>query len=281
MTDSVIAESSIVDATAADDATRRRWRRQLEKLGYLYRYRSLEQCERVERTVAQSKCFFSTYEALNDPFDGKIAMDSHASPERIRSYWEAHLREEGVVLDDEHRARIQLFIDRKDEPHVQRELAATAAEETAKWGVLCLSERPDDIPMWAYYADSQKGVCLRFNVSKLFETDNRFVPFRVSYVKDYPRCGFYRDSRFRRAQVTMATKAHEWRHEREWRYIRERGGEEYDFAPGALDGIIMGCMIDPAHEARLRALVTGKEPKIELLRARPAERAFRLEIGPV
>src|SRR5689334_20644833 len=149
----------IVDETPSDRAVREGWAARLENIGYLYRYRAIHPFSRIKDIVLRSRLYFPCFRNLNDPFDGKIQLDFTSSPETIRTFWEAHLRERGLPVDH---ARIQAFIDGRDDPAVQAEIHTHYQHEVDKLGVVCFSEPPGDIPMWAYYADSQKGVCLRF-----------------------------------------------------------------------------------------------------------------------
>jgi hypothetical protein len=149
-----------------------------------------------------------------------------------------------------------------------------------KLGVACFSEPPDDIPMWAYYADSQRGVCLRFVAPLLLKWEGCLPPIPVSYLPEYPEVQFYQDTVFDRTRLTVGAKAKVWEHEREWRIVRSAGRGPHRFDPAALDGIILGCGVSERNEERIRKLVAQRDPPIDVLRARPAERAFKLDIVP-
>ena len=71
------------------------------------------------------------------------------------------------------------------------------------------------------------------------------------------------------------------RDEREWRIVRHDGGPgPVTFQPVALDGIIMGCRMSREDESRVRDVLACRDPGVELLQARPAERAFTLVVEP-
>jgi hypothetical protein len=78
----------------------------------------------------------------------------------------------------------------------------------------------------------------------------------------------------------VATKAKVWKHEREWRIVRDDGARTYDFDPAALDGIILGCRISARDERRVRDVVARRTPRIELLKAVQDEKVFKLKIVP-
>src|SRR5262249_53331053 len=52
------------------------------------------------------------------------------------------------------------------------------------FGVLCLSECPDDILLWSHYADSHRGLCLEFDVAGYSEVFPRL--HAVKYQDEYP-----------------------------------------------------------------------------------------------
>lgn len=70
--------------------------------------------------------------------------------------------------------------------------------------VSCFSERNDSILMWAYYANSHKGICVEYDFS---DKENKRRVGRVLYKKlrNFNSNNWYR------------IKANCWRHEREWR----------------------------------------------------------------
>ena len=52
------------------------------------------------------------------------------------------------------------------------------------FGVLCLSECPDDILLWSHYADSHRGLCLEFDVAGYSGVFPRL--HAVKYANEYP-----------------------------------------------------------------------------------------------
>lgn len=256
-------------------ATLAEWGRRVELLDHLYRYRSLrgEGFGRLYDVTVRSELFFSSYAKLNDPFDGGVWPTPEGTEQEKRAFWERRVRE-GVATQAQVDHLITLSPD--DERKLMRD---RIGEEVATYGVSCLSEIPDDLPMWAYYADSHMGICLRFRVPSLVGWDDSML-MPLTYLVDYPAFAFYRVSGFRRTQLLVAMKAKVWEHEREWRIVRHAGLGPVQFDPGALDGVILGCRVSPDDEARVKDLVARRKPKIELLRAVPAEREFKLNIQP-
>src|SRR5437667_11515658 len=62
----------------------------------------------------------------------------------------------------------------------------------AKWGVLCLSRRRDDILMWSHYCASHTGFVLGFDVLRCPELF--VIPLNVKYDASYPAYHYLRES---------------------------------------------------------------------------------------
>jgi hypothetical protein len=263
------------DDTPEDKATIAHWGERVEKLGHLYHYKGLrgEGFARLYDVTVRNELFFSSYGKLNDPFDGGVLPTAEGTEQEKRVFWERHVRE-SIITQAEVDALIAL------PPDEQRKLMRDRTRrEVASFGVACFSEIPDDIPMWAYYADSHSGICLRFRVPSLLGVkDSRLIP--LTYLDEYPAFSFYRGSAFRRAQLLVAMKANVWSHEKEWRMVRPAGHGVVQLDPSALDGVILGCRIESADEDRVKDLIERRRPMIELLRAAPADREFKLDIQP-
>jgi hypothetical protein len=85
------------------------------------------------------------------------------------------------------------------------------AEAARKFGVLCFSEKKDDLLQWAHYADHHKGICLGFDIG----TEGKFG--QVKYVTKrtpFPK-RMLRDVEF--MWKLLSTKSAHWEYEKEWR----------------------------------------------------------------
>jgi hypothetical protein len=135
--------------------------------------------------------------------------------------------------------------------------------------------------MWAYYAEGQRGLCLRFKAQSLKEPLEDCHPaIPVEYVPEHPTVSFFRDTGFKRGILQWGTKADFWMHECEWRIVRREGEKSSPFKPSALDGVILGCNIEQEYEDRVRAVLDRRVPRVELLRAVLHPKRFELRIVP-
>lgn len=159
--------------------------------------------------------------------------------------------------------------------------------------ILSLSDRADNFLMWSYYAAGHNGYGLVFDAA----VPPIAAAVRVKYSSRHPAVYLnQRDMRGIAVQV-LATKARQWRHEREWRVIASQHNAErmgfqrlrpasergyYAQLPrNALVGVIVGDQLfNSSHGNDVLDLLR----KAPLLRAWVAEinrRAFRIVLRPL
>lgn len=103
-------------------------------------------------------------------------------------------------------------------PVVSRQIYKSSNENL---GVLCLTEKPDNLLMWAHYADHHRGVVIEFDEKHDFFNrrvgpQDEFRHFRkVLYSESRPTI-FLNDST---AVDFFYFKSKEWEYEQEWRLI--------------------------------------------------------------
>ncbi|AVA23039.1 MULTISPECIES: DUF2971 domain-containing protein [unclassified Rhizobium] len=170
---------------------------------------------------------------------------------------------------------------------------AKAAKLLEDLKILCLTVRPDNSLMWAHYADSHKGVILRFRSIPAF--DSPYGAARpIEYVDQVPPLVseiqladiFAGVGTLDRAGIldrAVYTKSTEWAYEEEWR-LNSGGGrrpgelfEDVPFGRNELDGLIFGLRTSADDRAELTAL-SSNYPNVELLVASRSENAFGLVI---
>ncbi|OOG51139.1 DUF2971 domain-containing protein [Polaromonas sp. C04] len=139
--------------------------------------------------VLRDQCIrFSSPAVLNDPFELKPHLAALATPEyaaaELQRALPRVLAEELAQLPAELRALVpekvlQAFL-KAQLPAIQKSLDGTSAQmmpllqETMArkleelLGVLCLSESPKSLLMWAHYADSHRGFVVQFDETSPF-----------------------------------------------------------------------------------------------------------------
>jgi hypothetical protein len=164
----------------------------------------------------------------------------------------------------------------------------------AKTKVICFSEVPDSILMWAYYAEQQKGAVLCFRAPE--GIDSGLLEARpLNYSKDVPplvteefladmSAGLVKMDPKALMERMTTTKALEWAHEREWRITLGYGRrpdalfEDLEFHAEELDGVIFGCLMPEEDVQRLSRITLEKYPHTQLYRAVKADGEFKLAI---
>lgn len=152
-------------------------------------------------------------------------------------------------------------------------------------GAFCLTEKPDDLLMWAHYADHHRGTVLEFDPQHEFfnrrlNPQDDFRHFRkVVYTRDRPNI-FLTDSN---AVDFFYFKSKEWEYEQEWRLIVPLGDcsqriEQplgnpiclFKIPPGCVHGVIIGCRMPEPQKFALAKLVR-KNPEFSHISFQQAE----------
>jgi hypothetical protein len=161
-------------------------------------------------------------------------------------------------------------------------------------GMLCLSERQDDILMWAHYTNSHEGYVIEFDPDHAFfnckvsDIDELRHLRRVHYSDQRPDLSVESATKMR----AFLTKSSHWSYEAEWRILgalkdasevvslRDRNIHLFSFPSEAVKSVTIGCRASVATaEAILNALAAdGHFSTIPVFQAVPDKTAFKLNI---
>ena len=287
---------------------------------HLYKYVSLETGHIVLETQTLR---WSTPPLLNDPFDMQFAFQVRVDrgavkAATLRKLWNAHYGQGPPAGARNQLGRLVEAL-RGVFPRLSREefdrefgeatdecidglyarLPARAGEIReffANDKILCLSEVPDSIVMWAYYAQNHSGMVLQFR-----DAVGADGPWRmarpVRYVDEVPSL-FDDDSLSdmlsgqealdprRIIDIICFTKSKHWVHEHEWRIYagvgRTRGPhEDIPFNALELDGVIFGCRMPTEERRPIGDLVRQRYPAAKLLQATTRTDVYGLNIVPL
>ncbi|NWB16894.1 DUF2971 domain-containing protein [Pseudomonas sp. D6002] len=218
---------------------------------------------------------FSQPSAFNDPFEFLPYIEAIDTPdnisERFRQTIEKDFSEEYAALNDEAKSlytkdqfctlmKSFLIATEGSSKGVFGELALYAQEKIHKeanqmMGVLCLSERYDDLLMWAHYADCHKGFVIEFDSDSPFfnqrrgENDDLRQIKAVEYRKERPAINLSNTN----MSELFLTKSEHWEYEKEWRMVvalsdankvLKVGGEDvclFEFPVAAIKSIFVGA----------------------------------------
>ena len=252
-----------------------------------YKYRSMnstESVERVERIVLHDEVYFASAKSFNDPFDLNPAFSLQASPEQQRADFIRMSRKFNPSLTDpEHEAEATRVM--------ATSLSATDVDTTTNViqfavrqhliesvGAFCVSERCNDLLMWAHYADSHRGVCLEFDGAGGLMASAQ----QVTYSLTRPAINHYEDERLTMLAKALLTKSAHWAYEAEWRLLRaDNGPGVVRFRPENLTGIVVGALATPETIEIVRRWAANRSTPLALRRASVSNREFRLLVEPL
>lgn len=164
----------------------------------------------------------------------------------------------------------------------------------SKFGVLCLSESPDSLLMWAHYADKHKGFVLQFD-----ERHDFFAPTTVDGQAFELTKIEYTDKRPVLSYSTINSpsvyyrKSPEWSYEREWRLIKSLTGAArvlehpryprclFSLPANSVTGVIIGMAVP--HEERGRLFELFSQPHLKHLtvyQTALSKDEYKLEVHP-
>ena len=267
----------------------------------LYKYMPAQSEEALERleAILRGRIYYSSPASFNDPFEMSAMFDAPS-------------QDEVMALLDETGSLVDLHVSKSARAKIYQQVQATLGTKrvvSREWiesvGVLCLTTSPDDLLMWAHYAQNHTGICLGF--------DSGFEPFSTAQPVRYQE-GRARvaplDTASREQQLVekvLFVKSPHWRYESEWRCIKrpvredekayyrdlyiqqpdrcddiaqllasEGGPGHYEFDIGALRRIYLGARMRPEWKERVGVAVAADAPFVKLHEMSLDDRYFRL-----
>lgn len=237
-----------------------------------YKYVSAERIDILHNRLIR----FTQPNAMNDPFEaqphfyalGKEGLaDAYAEMIRRAPYrvWEDYKRVTETNLDRWAFAK-QLeadpdYAERLYNELRHRDLLPDLRERfynlhnTA--GILSLSETPDNLLMWAHYAEGHTGFVLVLDSSyDFFKGNNTLLGFAkpepVEYRSERPRMKIEETSEGSAMQEIFFVKGLDWKYEKEWRYLKALADADkrlrdvsdvnlFRLPPECIRGVILGC----------------------------------------
>ena len=242
----------------------------------LYKYRP---CDKYNEDILLAhEMFLPRPSTFNDPFDCRIKLAFDGAPEDWVRFLSARLREGHPDWSDGRlMTEVSALID-GGMPYLAQTpgfAESLIQEDLSKMEVLCLSERRDDILMWAHYADSHRGLCFGFAPQEWVLLKHHAKP--VHYQEDYPIVNALRGTLEEARQALAFTKSTAWAYEREWRVVRAAtSGQRYRFPAQALAEVIFGARIPPADQRRILVMGHRSPCRPRYLQAVPDTTGYQL-----
>ena len=198
----------------------------------LYKYRSLQNLNRVIDILHYSQLHCARYLDLNDPFEGIFSAAIHIPPhERVK--FPFFLLPETYTLT---KSIDDLFLSSKDSVRI-----------------CSLSSSLSEVRLWSHYADGNRGIALEIDFSGMEDSIHE-----VKYSEELPSYG-YTILTAPSAIEVLTHKTTHWSYESEFRIIN---GEEYFDIKDRLKAIYVGSRIKDIHLALLDKMKRSDIPII-------------------
>jgi hypothetical protein len=212
---------------------------------FIYKYFTVN--EYLLRSLINNELFFSNPMNFNDPFDCQFELNLISGSEA-----ESELKERMALTPDEQ----ELYNTTNMRDSLAYGLTQKFYEGLSKMiGVTCFTENPDNFLMWSHYANSHKGVCLKFDWNTHKEY---FQGTKVVYDNKLPEARYESAQGFQNEiPKIVLTKLEHWSYENEIRSVVSinNGKRNISFDPSSLVGIIFGDNIEPENEVLLKRIV--------------------------
>ena len=254
---------------------------------FLYKYRSLANRDYIEQIIIDWRIYYPKPAQINDPFDCRMPCIQSYGPWWARAWMAAQKAttdterievasryEPKLYRSAEEREQLNKALTPDEEREFKELLSSVIKPILEKSGVLSLSAINNNVVMWSHYANSHKGICLKFCLDEWASLN--ILP--VSYPKERLLLKLDYES-FKAEQVLQAlvlTKDPSWAYEYEWRSLAPTS-DNHPFPEAALVGIILGCEIDADDEKWLRGILPSGG-RVKLYRAEKREKEFGLDI---
>jgi hypothetical protein len=244
---------------------------------HFYKYRSLADLEKVRDILANNRLYWPSPNQFNDPFDcAAIPTITGNRAERIA--YARRIVARNLAHAPRHvRAKAFRELSADNLAKAEAALPDIFRKRIESVGVCSLAEEPDNFLMWSHYADSHRGVCLRFTPPV---DDEDMFPLPVKYSAERPVVDMAdeRDDEWavKWAEKVLLMKADYWCYEREWRAFDIKGPGMHGFSVEILDAVYLGALIDEGHKENLIRLSKLRRAPMKLYQMRLDDRAFRL-----
>lgn len=241
-----------------------------------------EMCPLFDKFIDESEVRARVKNAFNlsDPLAEKVLRSRNTTPEE--DYERKTLQTSKILKEIITPYYRKCFYDRID----------------AEYGVLCLTERADNILMWSHYSFAHHGFVIEFDEQHPFFNQKSHIPGvgfleKVKYLKFRPSLKSFND-------ITpfemFFTKSEDWQYEQEWRIVRLRtealepfddlqkgGGNLFKIPSDCIKGIIIGCKMTQENQEKLKNIIRQDKrySSIRLSSVKPSERMYYLDIIPI
>jgi DUF2971 family protein len=260
----------------------------------LYKYRSWRD-ENHRRLFTHNEIFFASAREFNDPFDTTIPVDFSGGTEddyldmakRVARSGHPERKEREVLWEAREALKKGLY---RDPENIRKHRLEFQECRFNSFGIFSLSEVPENILMWAHYADSHRGFCVGFDFQKIElmkhahaeGTRQVILLERVEHHLKYPRLNRFEMDYEQLTVFPLTIKSVDWEYEKEWRLILHgETNKQFHFTDGIVSKVILGCKMRVEEVEEVKEVLRNRSEKIALFRAREKEESFGLDLDRI
>lgn len=193
---------------------------------------------------------FSKPSNFNDPFDCNITIDTNNTTEEIEKYVNDVAIRKNLNQQDK-----EQFLSKLLDPDERFKITNNAVRQSIdSHGLSCFSKFNTNLLMWAHYADSYNGACIKFDILKDIEFFD--LPFLVRYEPQYPVINYLKNED-ELSKLIVETKSKDWEYEQEMRVLKRNPGF-YSFNKDMIIEIEFGFRVDENKRNRIIKLAKSK-----------------------
>lgn len=261
------------------------------KINELFKYRSNEGEHSLD-ILSNNRFYFSTPNQFNDPFDASIPFDYSL----VSKKYLMDMAKRNTTGHDRKSRRLnqkklyrKVSAQRGNFGSVTYQSQIEYVNETI--GIFCLSQEPDNLLLWSYYANSHKGFCIGFDYEKLKRSINHTNPRlvkegkgflqieQVIYSQSYPRINPETFDTVQKFILPLKTKSHHWSHEKEYRIIFTHGpNHRLNFNDNIYSRIILGANSDSKLKNSIIEILKRMKTKIPLFKAELSKMKYEIQL---
>ncbi len=284
---------------------------------YFYKYTDANGAKKILENL---QLLYKSPEKFNDPFDCKIGLKLDYDHEKfgplffgklyllLFSKRRPELLESSVRKDDilelwekgSYQEKIQ-WIGELRESWEKGGISSTTSEVNdsyihdvmQNYRVFCVSKIPDQLLMWAHYADKHKGAVIKLSMPENPPGCWRFK--KVTYSDEFPihnttdqmidsMLGLWCPNPEKTAEKLLFTKSDHWKYECEWRDITKletpdnfgEGKHCFEIEKERLFAVYFGLEMENEDRKEIMEIINEKLPHLEVYQAEKDRNKFKL-----
>ncbi len=229
--------------------------------------------------IRDNKFWFAKPETLNDPYDCNPFFNFNYNLSTVKNILEELNPDETKYVlkkfpncraKDDIYQLLERIMNSEKTPSSTKKLPIWALQamltklvrvKIANTGILCFTENPKDIIMWAHYANNHRGICLDITIPK----DTHSLK-KLRYTEEQPIFAIHESMNERHGKLMelFYTKSIHWQHEEEWRMVATEGDVAREIPGASITQIIYGINSSEETKEKISELIGSSIPTKKL-----------------